>query len=130
MSAVTKRATRTLGAMVATTAAAVGFGMATAAPAQASDLTLTIKNASGSVIAKAWYDDLTDNLCVKSYVDGQMASVKIGPNSGSGSVRGVNHAGFGKPASCTGNMSIAEDRSYWMNLSYPGKASKDGNFYT
>ncbi|MEO7268312.1 MAG: hypothetical protein ABIW49_03800 [Knoellia sp.] len=59
-----------------------------------------------------------------------MASVKIGPNSGSGTVVGVNHAGFGKPASCTGNMSIAEDRYYWMNLSYPGKASKDGNFYT
>lgn len=130
MSALTTRTKRSLSAVVATTAAAVSFGMATAAPAQANDLTLTIKNASGTVIAKAWYDDLTDTLCVKSNVDGQMASVKIGPNSGSGEVVGRNHAGFGKPASCTGNLSIAEDRSYWMNLSYPGKASKDGQFYT
>lgn len=112
---------------------AVGAGLAlaltSAAPAHANDFSLTIKNASGNVIAKAWYDDLTDNLCVKSNVDGQMASVKIGPNDG-GTFAGVNHAGFGKPASCTGNMSVAEDRYFWMILSYPGKSSKDGHFYT
>ena len=119
---------RTLSA-VGAVGASLALALMSAAPAQASDLTLVIKNASGNVIARAWYDDLTDNLCVKSFVDGQMASVKIGPNDG-GTFAGVNHAGFGKPASCTGNMSIPEDRYYWMILSFPGKSSKDGHFYT
>lgn len=125
----TKRATRSLVAAAATVAAGAGFALAAAAPAQASDLTLTIKNASGKVIAKAWYDDGTDNLCVRSYVQGSMASVKIGPNDG-GTFATANDAGFGKSTNCTGNMSIPEDKYFWMILTFPGKSSKDGHFYT
>ncbi|CAN7240825.1 hypothetical protein [Knoellia sp. LjRoot47] len=109
---------------------ALAAATATAGPAQANDKVLRIYNAAGTkVLAKAWYDDLTDNLCVRSYVAGQMAVVKIGP-SGGGTFDQAQDAGFGKSTNCTGNMSVAEDRLFWMNLSYPGRPSKDTTFYT
>lgn len=129
MSALTSRAKRALAGLAAATVAGVGLGMATAAPAHANDLTLVIKNASGTVVAKAWYDDYTDNLCVRSYVSGTMATANIGA-SGGGTFATANDAGFGKSTNCTGNMSIPEDRLYWMILSFPGKSSKDGTFYS
>ena len=114
----------------AVTGLALAAAAATAGPAQANDKTLQIWNAAGTkVVAKAWYDDSTDNLCVRSYVQGQMATVRIGP-SGGNTFATANDAGFGKSTNCTGNMSIPEDRYYWMTLTYPGRPSKDANFYT
>lgn len=117
-------------AVAASTAALVGLGIAvtTAAPAQANDLTLRIYNSSGTVVAKAWYDDSNDNLCVRSYVRGEMATVRIGPSGGS-TFATANDAGFGKSTNCTGNMSIPEDRLFWMYLTFRTR-SKDGTFYT
>lgn len=100
----------------------------TAAPAQANDVTLKIRNSAGTVVAKAWYDDRTDNLCVRSHREGVMATVRIGP-SGGGTFDSASDAGFGKSTNCTGNMSIPEDRLYWMHLTFQSK-SKDTTFYT
>lgn len=114
----------------ALTGLALAAVTATASPAQAADKHLRIYNAAGTqVLAHAWYDDLTDNLCVRSNVAGQMAVVKIGPVGG-GTFDQAQDAGFGKSTNCTGNMSIPEDRYFWMNLTYPGRPSKDTNFYT
>lgn len=116
-------------ATLATTALlGVGLAVSTATPAHANDVTLRIHNASGAVVAKAWYDDLTDNLCVRSYREGVMASVRIGPAGGS-TFRTANDAGFGKSTNCTGNMSIPEDRLHWMTLTFQTR-SKDTTFYS
>lgn len=106
----------------------LGLALTTAAPAQANDRTLRIRNGNGTVVAKAWYNDKTDNLCVRSYVRGKMATVKIGPAQG-GPRASVNDAGYAKPSHCTGNMSIPEDRPFWMHLTYQ-RQGKDGGFYT
>ncbi|MBD3783216.1 MAG: hypothetical protein IE926_09715 [Micrococcales bacterium] len=120
------RPTRTT--TVAATLAGLGIAVATAAPAAANDATLRIRNGSGTVVAKAWYNDLTDTLCVRSYVKGVMATARIGP-SGGGTFATANDAGFKKSTNCTGNLSIPEDRLYWMNLSFR-TTSKDTTFYT
>ena len=114
----------------AITGLALAAATATAGPASANDKDLRIWNAAGTkVLAHAWYDDSNDNLCVRSTVAGQMAEVRIGPSGGS-TFATARDAGFGKSTNCTGNMSIPEDRSFWMTLSYPGRPSKDANFYT
>ncbi len=91
-------------------------------------MTLRIYNGSGAVVARAWYDDSTDTLCVRSNREGVMATVRIGP-SGGGTFATASDAGFGKSTNCTGNMSIPEDRLYWMILTFQAK-SKDTTFYT
>lgn len=125
----TSRTARRAKMAAAAGTAFVSMGLAfTAAPAHANDLTLRIYNSNGTVVAKAWYDDSTDNLCVRSYVQGEMATVKIGPSGGS-TFATANDAGFGKSTNCTGNMAIAEDRLFWMHLTFRTR-SKDGTFYT
>jgi hypothetical protein len=116
-------------ATAATALTGLGLALTSAAPAQASDATLKFFDSAGNVVAKAWYDDLTDNLCVVSYRDRQTATVQIGP-AGGGTRASRSHSGFGKAPSCTGNMSIAEDRSFWMIASYPSRSSKDTTFFT
>lgn len=115
-------------AVAASALTALGLAVAIAPPAHANDVTLRIYNAGGAVVAKAWYDDSTDNLCVRSYRQGVMATVRIGP-SGGGTFDSASDAGFGKSTNCTGNMSIPEDRLYWMHLTFQSK-SKDTTFYT
>ncbi len=65
-------------ATAATALTGLGLALTSAAPAQASDATLKFFDSAGNVVAKAWYDDLTDNLCVVSYRDRQTATVQIG----------------------------------------------------
>lgn len=115
-------------AVAASALTALGLAVAIAPPAHANDVTLRIHNSSGAVVAKAWYDDATDNLCVRSYREGVMATVRIGP-SGGGTFDSASDAGFGKSTNCTGNMSIPEDRLYWMHLTFQAR-SKDTTFYT
>ncbi|QIM21129.1 hypothetical protein G7075_08300 [Phycicoccus sp. HDW14] len=116
--------------VTASAATCLGLAVAGAAPAAASSPVLTFKDSAGHVVAKAWYDDLTDNLCAVSYRDGKTITAQIGPSSGSGISRTVVHSGFGKPRSCTGNLSIPEDKSYWMYVKFASQPSKDTTFYT
>jgi hypothetical protein len=125
----TRTRTRVLGSLAAG-ATALGLAVAGAAPASASSPTLTFKDSAGNVVAKAWYDDLTDTLCAVSYRDGKTISAQIGPNAGTGRSYSVVHSGFGKPKSCTGNLSIPEDRSYYLYVTFASQPSKDTNFYT
>lgn len=115
-------------ATAATVGTGLGLALTTAAPAQASSPVLRFYDSAGTVVAKAWYDDTTDTLCSVSYRDGRTITVQIGPRDG-GTFRSQTHSGFGKAASCSGNMSIPEDRAFWMYATYESR-SKDTTFYT
>lgn len=115
-------------ASIGTLAVGLTFAMTSAGPAAAADTALTVKNASGTVIARATWDDSHDNLCVRSRIAGTMATVQIGPIDGAPRAT-ARDAGFGKPGHCTGNLSVAEDRRFWMRLEVAGR-STDTTFYT
>lgn len=123
------RSSRSL-ALAATALTGLGIVLSSAAPAAASSPTLKFYDSAGNVVAKAWYDDLTDNLCAVSYRDGKTIVAKIGPNSGTGISPSVVHSGFGKSKSCTGNLSIPEDKSYYLYVTFASQPSKNTNFYT
>ena len=103
--------------------ATIGTTVVTAAPAQANDITLRIRSSDGEVLAKAWYDDLTDNLCIWTAIS--VGFARIGPEGGS-----FPHVvGADGNTSCTGNLSIPEDALWRIRLDWRGAVRTD-TFYT
>lgn len=103
--------------------ATVGTTLMTAAPAQANDVTLRYHNVYGDVVAKAWYDDLTDTLCV--WTIGSVGFARIGPV---GSDLPYVEAASGD-THCSGNLSIPEDAYWRIKFEWRG-AVKTDTFYT
>ncbi|WP_018156206.1 hypothetical protein [Demetria terragena] len=120
------RTIRALAKMTAV-AGALATTVAVAPTAEANDVTLLLRD-GGKVVAKAWYDDSVDTLCVRSQVKGTMATVQIGPIDGAPRAT-ARDAGFGKSTNCTGNLSIPEDRRFWLRLESNGR-STDTTFFT
>jgi hypothetical protein len=81
----------------------------TAAPAAANDLTLKFYSPdTGNHLATATYDDLTDTYCIR-YISGHTAAhLYTSWLDGTGVITLSDGADAGQ--SCTGNLSIAEDR--------------------
>lgn len=98
---------------------------------------MVLRNAAGTVVVKATWDDATDNLCVITYA-GYSGEVAISSYYGlSEPDRAIRSAGSygGAGWVCTGNLSIREDALYNMqirwenanrNLFFSGKET----FYT
>jgi hypothetical protein len=86
---------------------AVGF--VTAAPAAANDLTFKFYSPyTGNHLATATYDDLTDTYCIR-YISGHTAAhLYTSWMDGTGQINLSDGADAGQ--TCTGNLSIAEDR--------------------
>jgi hypothetical protein len=103
--------------------AALGATAVSAAPAQANDVSLKYRNSAGEVIAKAWYDDLTDNLCV--WTIASVGFARIGPV---GSDLPHVEAADGDTR-CTGNLSIPEDAYWRIRFDWRGSTKTD-TFYT
>ncbi|MGC4112102.1 MAG: hypothetical protein QM747_17140 [Nocardioides sp.] len=107
----------------------VGLAMLIEAPAHASDVDGYPGKYQGQIIERGYYDDLTDNLCVKT-LNGQVARVTIS-SAGDPSFAVNDYPGGGK--TCTGNLAIPEDHSYTMNLtssSDPGQINGTTTFFS
>lgn len=103
--------------------ATIGATAVTAAPAQANDVSLKFRNAAGDVIARAWYDDLTDNLCV--WTIASVGFARIGPEAGP-----LPHiVGADGSTNCSGNLSIPEDAPWRIRFDWRGSTATD-TFYT
>ena len=107
----------------------IGITLAAANPASAADATITLKSSSGTVIARATWDDSHDNLCVRSLVPGRRMTATLSLLDGSWGPRSVSHSGNSSTPSCTGNLSIPEDRRAFVILGDVNR-STDGTFYT
>ncbi|WP_018156205.1 hypothetical protein [Demetria terragena] len=121
-----KRAIASMGAI----AAGLTFALSNAAPAQAADKTITLKNPSGTVIARATWDDSHDTLCVRSFVKGRTATVTMELlDDPKYPVVRKSHAGSSSTAACTGNLSIPEDKRAFAIVGNEDR-STDGVFFT
>lgn len=120
-----KRTIATVGAL----GAGLTLALTSAAPAHAADATITLRNTSGVVIARATWNDAYDRLCVRSFVKGRTMTAHLellyqdwGPVS-------ISHSGWSTTPNCTGNLSIPEDRKAFVWLG-DEQRSTDGTFYT
>ena len=87
-------------------------------PASAANHSMVLRNSAGTVVVKATWDDLTDNLCVITYA-GYSGEVAISSYYGlSEPDRAIRSAGAygGQGWVCTGNLSIREDAYYNMQI--------------
>jgi hypothetical protein len=120
---------RLLTAGIGTAALVLGV----AAPAVASDKTLTGDSAYDDGKYRGIWEDAYDNLCARS-LGPDPALVKIEPADGSGpSFQIKDPSGGGR--TCTGNLSIPEDEMYWMTVYHdrrpqPLHQVAYGNFWT
>ncbi|MBM6399299.1 hypothetical protein [Phycicoccus sonneratiae] len=124
---------------LAALAAAASLAVAGAGTASAKDKTMVLKKADGTVVVRATWDDLTDNLCVTVY-GGSGAWGEVGIASHYGlpepdrAIRSAANTG-GAGRYCTGNLSIREDALYDMQLRWESPSrnwlySKKETFYT
>ena len=130
---------RTLARGVAATAAMAAIVMGSSGAASANDKTMVLKKADGTVVVKATWDDLTDNLCVIVYGgSGAWGQVAIGSHYGLSepdrAIRSASNSG-GAGWYCTGNLSIREDALYDMQLRWESSTgtwlySQKQTFYT
>jgi hypothetical protein len=106
--------------------ARVGFALAVmsallvtnSGAASAADHQMVLRNSAGTVVVKATWTDLTDNLCVITYA-GYSGEVAISSYYGlSEPDRAIRSAGSYAGAGwvCTGNLSIREDAYYNMQI--------------
>lgn len=108
-----------LGAVICTSAVAATVMIA--GPAFANDYSAEFNPTSGPNLGRGTWDDLTDNLCAKSYVGPPSQTkivVKIAPTPGeSGGPFQVTDTGNSSGTqTCTGNLSIPEDQLYRMTI--------------
>jgi len=113
--------------------------MGSSGAASANDKTMVLKKADGTVVVKATWDDLTDNLCVIVYGgSGAWGQVGIASHYGLSepdrAIRSASNSG-GAGWYCTGNLSIREDALYDMQLRWEGSTgnwlySQKQTFYT
>jgi hypothetical protein len=130
---------RTLARSLAATAATAALVMGSSGAASANDKTMVLKKADGTVVVKATWDDLTDNLCVIVYGgSGAWGQVGIASHYGLSepdrAIRSASNSG-GAGWYCTGNLSIREDALYDMQLRWESSTgnwlySQKQTFYT
>jgi hypothetical protein len=130
---------RTLARSLAATAATAALVMGSGGAASANDKTMVLKKADGTVVVKATWDDLTDNLCVIVYGgSGAWGQVGIASHYGLSepdrAIRSASNSG-GAGWYCTGNLSIREDALYDMQLRWESSTgnwlySQKETFYT
>ena len=111
-----------LAALAATALAALSVAL-TATPAHANNEEVVFLGADNQVIARAWYTDYTDTLCVWAAFSGAYAG--IGPE-GDAMRYPIGTSGETR---CTGNLSIPEDVWWRIRLEFRG-AVKFKGFYT
>jgi hypothetical protein len=121
---------------LAVAAAAVTALGVFAPPASANDTTLNYYK-NGLLVARATWDDLHDTLCVEvlSSPFDTLARAGIGPVSGSGPEFRIDAVAGTVRKHCTGNLSIPEDRLYFVQIWYqlpggPPEFSRKKQFYT
>lgn len=120
---------RTL-ASVGAVGAGIALALTSAAPAHAADKTITLKSASGVLLAKATWDDSHDTLCVRSFVAGRTMTVTMELlDVPSYPVVRKSHAGNTSTPACTGNLSIPEDKQAFAIVGDINR-STDGVFFT
>lgn len=121
--------TRMLVRSLAAVGAMAAVAVAGSTTASANDKSMVLKKRDGTVVVRASWDDLTDNLCVTVYGgSGAFGEVGIGsyynlpePDR---AVRSASNVG-GAGRYCTGNLSIREDALYEMQLRW---RSPSGNW--
>lgn len=124
---------------VVATAAMASLVVGTGGGASANDKTMVLRKADGTVVVKATWDDLTDNLCVIVYGgSGAWGEVGIASHYGLSepdrAIRSASNSG-GAGWYCTGNLSIREDALYDMQLRWQSATgnwlySQKQTFYT
>lgn len=115
--------------LAATSALGIGLTLAAAAPAQAADNTTLLHSKSGTLIARATWDDSHDTLCVRSLVKGRKMTATLTLLDGSWGPVEVSHSGHSSTPNCTGNLSIPEDQRAYLILG-DEQRSIDDTFWT
>lgn len=95
--------------------AAVVAVIVSASPALANDFTGTYIDSADRVAARGYWDDSIDTLCARDYLDSHdWSEAQIVPVNGVGTTFTVRDQPGDSARTCTGNLSLPEDKQYRM----------------